>query len=236
MPEACQDGLCSTCIGCNSCNSSCQGINSCSVCNTCQNGCDTKQTYCGAGKQTIAGATGNSFEFSPKPAKDVIMGPEEGYFNKDSWDAIATYISTRNTLPVETKTTKPAAVTATTTWVSTNNANGGDKVNASANSAVAPFSAAEFNRIANSLLLAEGTNRPSAVQNAIIYASLFNTLASTASASLIKDDACKKCNAGCDYGCDACQKCNSGCQSCNSCDSCDSGCQGTYTCGVVQTT
>ena len=246
MPEAtpepvctgCYTGQCTSCNSCDSCNTSCQGTNACVACNTgCQNGCNTKQTYCVLGKETIALATGASFEFSPKPSTSVQMGPLAGMFGKDSWDAIATYISTRHKLAVTAKSNKPATVTSsTTTWVSTNSADGGAEVSASAEADVKPFTADEFNRISATLKMAAGTTATTVSKNQLIQASLFNNLASEASGSLVLDTACSKCNAGCDYGCDSCQNCNSGCQTCNSCDSCNASCQGTnnYTCGSGQ--
>jgi len=108
---------------------------------------------CNAGGQalydnmTISSIFGN-FGFSiPPVANQTIIGPDpdgsKGYFCKAVWDEIANWISQRHNLPT--------GYDGSDSEVSVQNSNsyGGDLVSQSTVQDVSPFSAREFNRIAN---------------------------------------------------------------------------------------
>lgn len=226
MRMACNSPDCGECYDCQSNCDTCQGgCQSCQTCNSCQI-CDKCMSSCDAGGQasynekTISSIFGE-FSFSLTPVKDQVqMGPLQGMFNKAIWDELAAWISQRNKLPTgydgeaEGYTVEHA------------NPDGGPKVDSSTESAVRPFSADEFNRIATIV----GASRVSSGD--LIEASLFSNLVSAANEKAVNDGACKYCVTVCDLTYDKCKTCNesqcsSYCQSCNAtcngCDSCDDG-------------
>lgn len=79
---------CAGCIECQKCNS-CQLCNE--GCNSAAGNCNSAQTFCVVESQVIGEVS--SFTFSPEPKKNVIMGPDDGLFNKDSWDGIIEYMN-----------------------------------------------------------------------------------------------------------------------------------------------
>ncbi len=191
-----------TCTSCD--DKACQGCVSCQKCNkTCQVTCnaDNLQTLCNTTGQTYAAIAG-SFSWKECATAGEIMGV--GYFDKDEWDRIITHINkARN---AGTKVSTGGAISKSTT----------------AN--VSPFSAKEFNRVAQAVgnitvkITEDGktVTKTNASQDDVIYGKYFTELKNAANKMLISSKACNSCNAACDGGCNACQKCNTKCVTCNS--------------------
>lgn len=199
---------CTNCSPCNSCQGECVNCQKCN--NGCQISCDTAQTWCNLGKETISLACEQGdFAFSYRPVANLgIIGP--GYFDQNVWDEIAAWISKRATLPTETPETKEKGAGAPG---GTTNEVGGTVVLASDYNAVVPFSADEFNRIAQEV------NGPTVRSNDIITAAIFLQLEQAANNKEIDSNACKMCNVNCDNSCDICEKCDE-CQDCEQCEGC----------------
>lgn len=220
--DGCADSTCTNCSPCNTCNVACNG--KCQYCNTCQGACQSAQTFCLQNKETVSSLFG-SFSFSYSPDVDAIIGP--GYFDKDVWDEIASYISQRSDLSSFLENPAPYTYTG---GGGTTNGNGGSSIRISYTADVAPFKATEFNRIASEL------NYTTVNKDDIITSTLFKGLEMAAGQAKISSDACPMCNTNCDDDCVTCEKCNASCQStcntcqgCVKCQGCDS-CQGCNTC------
>lgn len=222
---ACNTPNCGQCYGCQSACNTCNvtGCQTCQTCNQCQT-CDKCMSDCNAGGQASYNGKKISeifgtFSFSLTPVKDAVqMGPFSGMFNKAIWDEIATWLSKRHKLPTGYGgETEGYTVTGA-------NPNGGAVVNPSSIADVAPFSAAEFDRISGIV------GGPTVSSGDLITAALFTTLVSNANAKTVDDGACKYCVTACDLTYNACKTCNKSqcatyCQSCNvSCNGCDSIC------------
>lgn len=203
-------------ITCTNCNINvCEGCDSCQNCNDgCQVTCNTAQAFCNK-CQTYAQAVGYSFAWEHCAVKNEIISPN--HFNKADWDSIITYINTAR----EKGTYSSISVLGT--------------INSSTTTAVQPLTAAEFNRVANSVGGVKNNNGNIISAGDVIYGTYFTALKNAASAAEIWASACDSCNIKCD-GCVSCQKCNTECQNCNAqtvtrsscescdnCDSCDSG-------------
>lgn len=175
----------STCYTCNQCNS-CQSCNqNCQVkCNTCQ-GCNSSQAFCVINTNILSSYCGNSFSWG-HCTTGQIMGP--GHFDKSVWDKICSFINSRASIGARSS--------------------GGSSFSNSSIDAVAPFSANEFNRVANEVNVS--THSP----NDIIYGSYFDSLATAANSYRFSSSACDQCNINCDVTCLGCQGCVS-CQKCN---------------------
>lgn len=194
---------------CKSCNSAaCQNCNACQKCNDkCQVICNKIQVFCNA-CQTYREAVGKSFSWSKCAVKDESIAP--GYFDKEAWDEIIEYINKARSKG-EKHSTGGTIATSTT-------------------KAVDPFSAKEFNRVADSA----NYNNSNIKSGEVIYGSYFTSLANAASGNNISSSACDVCNAACD-GCVTCQSCNTKCNGCNaetsygsyccSCNTCQTACE-----------
>lgn len=203
-------------MGCQSCNTSersmCSNCNKCNICidcqkcNSCQatgaDQCETIQTLCIVRSEYLRTYAG-TFAFSYRPTKDAgIMGP--GYFDKSVWDEICAWISQERSVGEKSP--------------------GGPGLRSSYTNDVSPFTAAEYNRVANHLGIYNNEVRP----NALIKGSYFTDLESAANVYKISDSACDICNVECDadgcdscltpHSCDACVTCTTGCNACNSCN------------------
>lgn len=187
MAASCEH--CVSCQGCNSCQGcyTCLRCNRCETCNNCQAPvCQTAQALCTIESQYLNHYKGN-FDFSACYSSGEIMGV--GYFDKDVWDELSDWISTRAEVGAKE--------------------NGGTTVANSSVSAVDPFSAAEFNRMAR--IVGAGTVN----KEDIIRGSYFSNLVSAANRIQIKSTACDLCNIACDAnGCDKCLSVDH-CTSCN---------------------
>lgn len=191
-----------TCTSCDS--KACQGCVSCQKCNnSCQVTCNAKnlQTLCNTTGQTYAKIAG-SFSWKECGTAGEIIGP--GYFDQDEWDRIITHINKARNAGKSVST--------------------GGTISKSTTTNVSPFSAKEFNRVAQAVgnvtvkITENGktVTKTNASQDDVIYGIYFTELKNAANNMLISSKACDSCNAACDGGCDACQKCNTGCDTCNS--------------------
>lgn len=203
------------CNGCDTCNK----CVACQQCVSCEVECNQAQTLpeksgCGVLGQFLK----KDFAFDPPPTKDMtLMGPENGKFNKATWDSIIEYHNSGKGIGKLVALVQKDIAYSTT-------------------DAVAPFSAAEFNRVSNALKAGITVN-----SGDVILGSYFTRLEKAVSEYKVSDVACDKCNTACDCdgaitsSCVACLKCNSGvtdanggytyCCSCNTCQGCNGGCQ-----------
>ena len=191
--------VCQSCLDCNNDCLTCQSCNSCEKCVECEGTCDTLQAFCTIGCQTY-GEYG-TFYFSYRPTPGVgRMGP--GYFDQTVWDQIITHINQMLAKGTKQNSGSPMAYSLTQN--------------------VAPFTAAEFNRVA----AAAGAGQP-ATKGGLIYGSYFTDLETAVNnIQQLSGNACDTCNIKCDVVCDSCQMCNT-----QNSDPCSSG-QG---CGAAQT-
>lgn len=211
------------CTGCDTCNScvACEECNKCQKCDTCQVTCNQAEVLVKPGDCGWLGELLGNFSFSPSPTKDMtLIGPEDGMFNKESWDAIIDYYN------------KGAGLGKIVHFFASD-------IPTSTVAAVSPFSAAEFNRVA----AAVGTNLR-VNPGDLILGSYFTALENAVSNLTGDDGACDKCNEGCDcegaitskcvqcLTCDECQSCVTGVtdakgcmEYCCDCDTCQSTCQ-----------
>lgn len=205
---------CNTCEGCYNCRGcyNCQTCNSCQLCNSgCQaatgNDCVTLQRICSLNTNVLKSLCGDSFKFSPCPETTTLMGPNSGQFNKATWDSICEWISQRADYG--------------------DTVAGGSSFSNSDTDDVAPFKAAEFNRISNELGCS--TKATSLTQ---IKGSYFKALETSTSSYKISSSACDFCDSACDVTCCVCQKCNE-----SNTDACGSGqrCGSSERCGSTQT-
>lgn len=183
---------------------SCSGCNRCEKCNTCEL-CDRCTTECETAQQIVENVNVNEcnnlrqflkkdFAFSPSPTPDsTIMSPD--HFNKATWDSIIKYYNKGVGLGKVSALLK-------------------EDIPLSSTSSVAPFSAAEYNRVSSAL------NGPYSVsKDTPIYGEYFTALENAVNNYEVKTDACDFCNTACDCesgvstNCVACQDCNS-CQRC----------------------
>ena len=120
---------------CSSCDNGCQMCNNCQKCNEQCNSdgaCNSSQAFCEVGGENFSDVT--VFNFSPSPTNpSTYMGPNS--FNKNSWDAIILHLNSMLLLGDE-KNSAP------------NSDEWDNGYSISTNTAVAPFTAAEFRRVA----------------------------------------------------------------------------------------
>lgn len=194
---ACTGTGCVSCVHCENCNStncascnaSCNGTcNGCNICVACQTVCQYKQLL-----KDHAG----KFEFKPKPATNIQIGPNTGMFTRDSWNAAAKWISKRADVP------------------------SGDSVAHTGGSTVSNYTGTlftydEFNRISGIV------GGPTVEQYQLIKADLFTTLETNLNNLKVSADACtanNTCKGTCQTG--TCQTCNVACQTCQTCVHCE---------------
>lgn len=189
----------------------CNGCNTCNVqCDTCQK-CDTCQAPCNAAQLSIEGSTCKVFrqfgifDFSKCYSSGEIIGP--GYFDEDAWQEIIDHYNTIGDKGITKPLLNPSSFLSDPSY-----------------SDLVPFSAAEFNRIADAV--GANTVKPQDVIKGSYFSNLVNAINSLNGRS----DSCDYCNSNCNCPsgdttkCVACQTCVT-CQGCVSCQGGDANCK-----------
>lgn len=198
------------------CKESCQKCNACQQCDeNCDSSigqCNVAQTFCSVGAEKFGDVS--YFSFSPNPANSLTrIGPSNGehIFNKTSWDSIIQNVNSILNL---------------------DQAKNEEQKELSAKEDVSPFTAAEFQRVADIVRYQYDSEKIKSGK--IIYGQYFSDLEEAVNKRTFHALACKLCNDNgnvtLDNGCLACLKCVTGqknlvqpgtrCTKCNNCENC----------------
>ena len=181
-----------SCESCNTCQASCtrcQGCNKCQTCNTCEVICESCQTY--------GQVNGGGFSWTHCATAGQSISPSD--FGKSDWQNLVNYINKAR---------------GKGSHVST-----GGTISDPTTSNLDPFSAFEFNRVADEVGGVQKGDKTKISAGDVIYGSYFTDLKDAASSAKISYNACNTRNA-----CDSCN--TSSCQvDCDSCEGCNSNTQ-----------
>lgn len=199
-------------MACNGGCDTCDKCVACQKCNACQCDCEKVQLVeggeCGTLVQVLPGK--RNFQFSVRPTKNVgIMGPNSGQFNKSVWQEVIDFYNKGVVVGKRRKFFESKL--------------------ADASGGLAPFTAAEFNRVSSQC------DGPTVSKGQLILGSYFTSLENAVSNKKGAPDACDKCNEKCDCDgadstrCNACQNCNTGVTDATgshpTCCGCNSSCE-----------
>ena len=211
---------------CKGCDEECQNCDECQKCvEQCNSdgACNSSQAFCLVGGENFSDVA--VFNFSPSPTNpSTYMGP--GSFNKASWDAIVEHLNSMLLL-------------GTTQNSAPNNDEWNNGYSLSTDAAIAPFTAAEFKRVAyktgykvDGTTYSENQINSTIQSEGVIYGSYFTALENGINSLKFNSDACNLCNTSCNATCVVCQVCDTGVvdkctpgKICASCNACNSDCQ-----------
>lgn len=180
--------------------SGCMACQNCELCQGCNSGCNTCQSFCENGHQTVG-----SFSFNECVSQGQIL------LHKTNWDRLITYI--RNAYR------KGSLCNASEYRISD------DLPQSDPNNVI---TADIFNKIAAALKnLTPAYNRLSVNVGDVIYGSYFETLEDYANRLKYRWEQCNVCNASCDAMCNgSCNLCNAGSEAVHCCSTaCQHSCQ-----------